>query len=126
MGARAQRPQILPGLTVEQAAAGDGTLVALLVSLAIGAVILIPSLTLLFSLVLRGRFDEPAHPEPPGTPAAGERRPPLGIAAAVCVALGAPLLFFSDGGVTLTLGVVLLLAGLAAASAFLIAQLAGD
>jgi hypothetical protein len=35
-------------------------------------------------------------------------------------------LFFSDGGVALTLGVVLLLAGLAAASAFLIAQLAGD
>jgi cytochrome d ubiquinol oxidase subunit II len=124
--ALAQRPQILPGLTVEQAAAGDGTLVALLVSLAIGAVILIPSLTLLFSLVLRGRFEEPAHPEPPGTPTAGERRPPLGIAAAVCVALGAPLLFFSGGGVALTLGVVLLFAGLAAASAFLIAQVAGD
>ena len=56
--ALAQRPQLLPGLTVEQAAAGDATIVALLVSIAIGAVILIPSLVLLFGLVLGGRFDE--------------------------------------------------------------------
>jgi cytochrome d ubiquinol oxidase subunit II len=124
--ALAQEPQVLPGLTVEEAAASDGTIVALLVSLVIGAVILIPSLTLLFSLVLRGRFDEPARPQPPGEPAPGARRPPLGIAATVCLVPGAPLLFFSEGGVTLTLGVVLLLAGLAAASAFLIAQVAGD
>ena len=56
--ALAQRPQLLPGLTIEQAAAGDATLVALLVSIAIGSVILVPSLALLFAMVLRGRFDE--------------------------------------------------------------------
>jgi cytochrome bd ubiquinol oxidase subunit II len=53
----AQRPQLLPGLTIEQAAAGRSTLIALLVSLAIGALVLVPSLALLFTLVLRGRFD---------------------------------------------------------------------
>ena len=40
----AQRPDLLPGLTIDQAAAGRATLLALLVSLAIGAVLLVPSL----------------------------------------------------------------------------------
>jgi cytochrome bd ubiquinol oxidase subunit II len=53
----AQRPVFLPGLTIEEAAAGHSTLVATIVSLAIGAVVLVPSLALLFGLVLRGRFD---------------------------------------------------------------------
>ena len=119
----AQQPQLLPGLTVQQAAASDSTIVALLVSLAIGAAILIPSLILLFSLVLRGRFDEPARPQPPGGPATGARRTPL-AAGVWCLVPAVPLVFFSDGGVTLTLGVVLLLTGLAAASALLVAQAA--
>src|SRR5262249_7358957 len=54
----AQRPQFLPGLTIEQAAAGRSTLIAMLVALAVGAVVLLPSLGFLFTLVLRGRFDE--------------------------------------------------------------------
>ena len=120
--ALAQRPELLPGLTVEEAAAGDATIVALLISLAVGAAILIPSLVLLFSLVLRGRFDEPPQPAAIETPAPRERRPALGIAGAACTALGAPLLFFSEGGATLALGVVLLLAGLAAAASYLVAQ----
>jgi cytochrome d ubiquinol oxidase subunit II len=124
--ALAQRPQLLPGLTVEQAAAGDATIVALLVSLAVGAVVLIPSLVLLFSLVLRGRFDEPAQPAAIEGPAPAARKPPLGIVAAACTVTGAPLLFFSEGGVTLALGVVLLLAGLVAASALLIAQVTAE
>src|SRR3954452_11892781 len=55
--ALAQRPVILPGLTVEQAAAPDATLVAVIVASVAGALVLFPSLALLFSLVLRGRFD---------------------------------------------------------------------
>jgi cytochrome d ubiquinol oxidase subunit II len=56
--ALAQRPVLLPGLTVQQAAAPDATLVAVIVAVVAGVVVLFPSLALLFSLVLRGRFDE--------------------------------------------------------------------
>ena len=134
--ALAQQPQLLPGLTVEQAAAGDATLVALLVSLAIGAVILIPSLALLFGLILRGRFDERpgelgslehAGSEPAAAPPGTEPGRAAGIAAAVCATLGVPLMFFSDAGVGLALGVVLLMLAVAAAAVFLVPQVAlGD
>jgi cytochrome d ubiquinol oxidase subunit II len=125
--ALAQRPLLLPGLTVEEAAAGDETVVALLVSIAAGSVVLVPSLVLLFSLVLRGRFDEAAAAEPVTAPAAPPARPAqVGVAAAVCAVLGAPLLFFSDGGATLALGVVLLLVAVAAGSAFVVAQVTID
>jgi cytochrome d ubiquinol oxidase subunit II len=53
----AQEPTFLPGLTVEEAAAGDSTIVVLLVGLAVGALILVPSLFVLFRLVVTGRFD---------------------------------------------------------------------
>ena len=53
----AQSPTFLPGLTVQEAAAEDSTLVALLVGLGVGAFILVPSLFVLFRLVLTGRFD---------------------------------------------------------------------
>jgi cytochrome bd ubiquinol oxidase subunit II len=61
--ALAQRPDLLPGeLTLDQAAAGDATLSALLISLAVGAVILVPSLTLLYRLMLRGDLDQSFEP----------------------------------------------------------------
>ena len=56
--ALAQRPDLLPGLTVTDAAAGPAVLWALVVSTAIGAAILVPSLGYLYTLVLRGRFDD--------------------------------------------------------------------
>jgi cytochrome d ubiquinol oxidase subunit II len=65
----AQQPDILPGLTIEEAASGHSSLVALLVGLGIGALLLVPSLGFLFSLVLRGRFD------------AGAERPAAAVAA---------------------------------------------
>lgn len=52
----AQSPTMLPGLTVEEAAAGDDTLVAVIVAVVGGAVILFPSLVLLFRLTLRGQL----------------------------------------------------------------------
>jgi cytochrome d ubiquinol oxidase subunit II len=124
--ALAQRPQLLPGLTVEEAAAGDATIVALLISIAIGSAILVPSLVLLFSLVLGGRFDEPVPAAPVEAAAPVTRRAPLGIVAAVCAGLGAPLLFFSEGGPVLALGVLLLLVGLATASSSLVARATDD
>jgi cytochrome bd ubiquinol oxidase subunit II len=59
--AAGQAPRLLPGLTVVQAAAGRSTLVALIIAVACGAVVLVPSLGLLFTLYLRGRLDTPEH-----------------------------------------------------------------
>jgi cytochrome bd ubiquinol oxidase subunit II len=55
--ALAQQPLLLPHLTLQQAAAPHESLVLVLVAIAMGAAILFPSLALLFSLVLGGRFD---------------------------------------------------------------------
>jgi cytochrome d ubiquinol oxidase subunit II len=103
----AQRPDLLPGLTVEEDAAGHDTLVALLVSIGAGLVILVPSLLLLYGLVLRGRFDPDApavaeHPEP-RAPARESR--PLVPAAGALLAVGVPLTFFGEG-VLLAIGVL--------------------
>jgi cytochrome bd ubiquinol oxidase subunit II len=79
--ALAQRPFALPdraggGLTIEQAAAPSVTLLAMTIAVLAGAVLLAPSLGLLFWLVLGGRFDpsrgarggeaRPRTPERPG------------------------------------------------------------
>ena len=68
--AAGQAPRFLPGLTVVQAAASRSTLVALIIAVACGAVVLVPSLALLFTLYLRGRLDTPEQVAAPGpTPA---------------------------------------------------------
>jgi len=56
--ALAQSPLFLPGLTIEAAAAPRATLIAVTVAVLSGAVILFPSLALLFRLLLSGRLDE--------------------------------------------------------------------
>jgi cytochrome d ubiquinol oxidase subunit II len=59
----AQSPDLLPGeLTLEAAAAPDTTLVALLASVAVGLVVLVPSLYVLYSLTLKGRLDQRFEP----------------------------------------------------------------
>jgi cytochrome d ubiquinol oxidase subunit II len=111
--AAAQEPTFLPGLTVDQAAAGRSTLIATIVAVAAGAVILVPSLGLLFTLFLRGRFDEGTVPEPrPPEPSAVARaaRP-----ASTAVALGAGvagslILVFAEAGWVKAVGVVCLVA----------------
>ena len=61
--ALAQRPEFLPpSLTVQQAAAGHATLVALVIGVAAGLVVLVPSLWYLYRLVLRGQLSEEYHP----------------------------------------------------------------
>jgi cytochrome d ubiquinol oxidase subunit II len=52
----AQQPELLPGLTVSEAAASHDVIVAVLVSVAAGALVLVPSLMLLFTLTLRGQL----------------------------------------------------------------------
>jgi cytochrome bd ubiquinol oxidase subunit II len=71
--AAAQSPTLLAGLTVQQAAAPHDTLVAVIVAVLVGALLLFPSLALLFRLVLRGGLDH-GHEElspSPGRSGAG-------------------------------------------------------
>jgi cytochrome d ubiquinol oxidase subunit II len=85
----AQRPQLLPGLSMEQAAAGRPVIVATIVALALGSLLLVPSLGLLYSLLLRGGFDEqpePARAAPAASGAPATRR--LLPAALGCLAIG--------------------------------------
>jgi cytochrome d ubiquinol oxidase subunit II len=57
----AQHPAFLPGeLTIDEAAAGRPTLVAVLVATGLGAIVLVPSLAYLFRLFLSGRLDKDA------------------------------------------------------------------
>jgi cytochrome d ubiquinol oxidase subunit II len=73
--AAGQYPYMLePGLTIEQAAAGRATLTAMLVSLGIGALLLVPSMTWLFVIFqrehnphARSGDGEPAGPPEPGS-----------------------------------------------------------
>jgi cytochrome bd ubiquinol oxidase subunit II len=59
----AQSPYVLPGeLTLEQAAASDATLSAVVIGVAAGMVILVPSLWWLYRLVLQGRLDQEYEP----------------------------------------------------------------
>jgi cytochrome bd ubiquinol oxidase subunit II len=97
--ALAQRPYLLPGLTVHEAAAGHATLVAVIIAVVLGALVLGPSLVLLFSLVLGGHFERP----PSGVAPAPELAPNVArttaaVAGSVaCLGVGAALLVFADG-----------------------------
>jgi cytochrome bd ubiquinol oxidase subunit II len=63
--ALAQEPYLLPpDLTVEEAAAPDATLTALLIAAAIGMAILVPALAWLFRLALSGKLAYEEEPRP--------------------------------------------------------------
>jgi cytochrome d ubiquinol oxidase subunit II len=109
--ALAQRPELLPGLTVEQAAAGRSTLIATIVGVVVGAAVLVPSLVLLFGLVLRGRFDREAARADAGarTVPHATRPRPVAALAILALAVGLPATFLPDGGPVQAVGVVALL-----------------
>ena len=117
----AQHPRLLPGLTIEQAAAGRSTLIAVVIAAAGGAIILVPSLLLLFSLFLHGRLD--AHAD--GASVADvtgleyrNRARLLGGSALACFVVGAGLTVVGDSGWARVVGVTCLFAF--AASAFVV------
>jgi cytochrome bd ubiquinol oxidase subunit II len=123
--ALAQRPQLLPGLTVDEAAASRPTLIATVVGVAIGALVLIPSLAILFGFVLRGRFDEETASggaTPQQHPSRGRRVSLLGLAAALG-AIGLPLALIFDGGPFLAIAIVALLSSVALASVAIVSAL---
>jgi cytochrome d ubiquinol oxidase subunit II len=112
--ALAQRPNLLPGLSLDDAAAGRATLVAVIVSVAAGAAVLIPSLVLLFRLFLSGRLspaassgEAAARPPSAGRPA-GARLPATFAGATLLAGVGLTVL--ADAGWILALGVVCLFA----------------
>src|SRR5215472_302939 len=117
--AAAQAPQVLPGLTVAEAAAGRSTLIATIVGVAVGAVVLVPSLAVLYSLVLRARLDtaaavdgEAAEPGAAGrrSPVRGSRDLLAGAFAVATLVAGAWLLVFADPAWAHGLGAVALIA----------------
>ncbi len=81
--ALARWPTLLPGLTIDQAAAPHDTMVAVVVAVLAGAVLLFPALALLFTLTLRGRLGE--HGE------SGEAAAPAGQAGVAQLLLGPTL-----------------------------------
>ena len=114
--ALAQRPYILPpDLTVDEAAAPHATLVVVVVAAVIAAVLLLPSLSLLYGLLLGGRFEREAEPDE-----AGERRAirigrwevRVGAAASVFIA-GALLNIFCQNAWQRGVAVAALLGGIA-------------
>ena len=112
----AQQPLVLVDLTIRQAAAPHDTLVVVVVAVLGGAVILLPSLGLLFALLLRGGFD-------PGQAGRGVARAPAphaviassaaglaGRLAVACLIAGIGLLTVAEAGWAHAIGVVSLLA----------------
>jgi cytochrome d ubiquinol oxidase subunit II len=112
----AARPQLLPGLTIQQAAAGRPVIIATLIGLGIGALLLVPSLALLYTLVLRGRFDEQEADAPPRQevrPRTPPRELPLLPAAGICLVAGVVATVAFDSAWGRIIGIPLLLAFIA-------------
>jgi cytochrome d ubiquinol oxidase subunit II len=112
--ALAQRPLLLKGLTVQQAAAPHDTLVLVVVAVLGGATILFPSLALLFRLVLAGRLGH--GPEPQQGPAraatalvVASRAGLLGRIAGACLLAGFGFLTVAESGWAHAIGVIALL-----------------
>jgi cytochrome bd ubiquinol oxidase subunit II len=121
--AAAQEPWFLPGLTVREAAAGRATLIATIIGVAAGAAVLVPSLALLYTLVLRGRLDTTAADGGAGggraagsvAGSAGAAGPavrgrPAWAFAVVTLAAGAGLVVFAGPAWALGIGALLLVA----------------
>ena len=113
----AQSPDILPGLTIDEAAAPDNVIIALLFAIGVGLLVLVPSIVLLYGLVLEGRFDsEPGADAEPRKPAgevqpirAPERRAVAGVF--FLLGAGAAMSLALDGGFLFYLAIAMLFAG---------------
>src|SRR3954451_7284054 len=107
--ALAQSPLFLPGLTIEAAAAPRTTLIAVTVAVLGGAVILFPSLALLFRLDLAGRLAEGGESvdlRPTPRLVRASRQGFLARAALACLIAGIGLLTAAEAAWAHALGVV--------------------
>jgi cytochrome bd ubiquinol oxidase subunit II len=125
----ARWPTLLPGLTIDQAAAPHDTMVAVVVAVLAGAVLLFPALALLFTLTLRGRLGD--HGEPTDEVASAGRSsvgqlllgPTLGARLAVALLIvGFGLLTVAETSWAHAIGVVSLLSFIVVAFAALVPQ----
>jgi len=114
--ASAQSPYLLPTyLTVDEAASPHATLISIIVSAVLAAILLLPSLSLLYGLLLGGRFDpgrttdEQPEPRPVRI---GRWELLVGLAATVFVA-GALLNIFCETAWQRAIAVAALLGGIA-------------
>jgi cytochrome d ubiquinol oxidase subunit II len=121
--ALAQKPILLPGLTIHQAAAPHDTLVAVVIAVLAGGLLVFPSLALLFRLTLGGALraghaapEEGAPPAaPPGRPAGARAlldasaQGLLTRAAVACLIVGFGFLSVLEVGWAHAIGVVALL-----------------
>jgi cytochrome d ubiquinol oxidase subunit II len=120
-------PTILPGLTVDEAAAGHDTLVSLVVAVIAGGVILFPALALLFRLTLAGRFRGAAHVVPETE--ASRTIVNVGLLARLAIAFliaGFGLLSVAEAGWAHGIGVACLVAFIVAGFGAIIAHVLGD
>jgi cytochrome bd ubiquinol oxidase subunit II len=117
--ALAQQPQFLPGLTVDQAAAPRDTLIAVIVAVAGGGIVVIPSLLVLLRLSVAGRLGESSAGGGSVDPRDGPVRTPLlqperaGRPATACLIGGFGFLTVGEAGWAHAIGVTMLLAAIA-------------
>jgi len=117
--ALAQQPQLLPGLTVDQAAAPRDTLVAVIIAVAGGGIVVIPSLLVLLRLSVAGRLGDYSADGGSVDPRNGPARTPglhparAGRLAAACLIGGFAFLTVAEVGWAHAIGATLLLAAIA-------------
>src|SRR3954468_15276872 len=117
--ALAQQPQLLPGLTVDQAAAPHHTLIAVIIAVAGGGIVVIPSLLVLLRLSVAGRLGDDGadggsvdrRSGPFGTPELHPAR--AGRLATACLIAGFGFLTVAEVGWAHAIGVTMLLAAIA-------------
>ena len=117
--ALAQQPQLLPGLTVDQAAAPRDTLIAVIVAVAGGGIVVIPSLLVLLRLSVAGRLGDYSADGGSVDPRNGPVRTPglhpvrAGRLGTACLIGGFSFLTVAEGGWAHAIGVTMLLAAIA-------------
>ncbi len=123
----ARWPTLLPGLTVDQAAAPHDTIVAVIAAVLAGAVLLFPALALLFTLTLRGRLSADGEGTQPITTAGQRGLAQLLLGSALGARLSVALLIVGIGLLNVAhaawahaIGVVSLLAFIVVAFAALV------
>ncbi len=117
--ALAQQPQLLPGLTVNQAAAPRDTLIAVIIAVTGGGIVVIPSLLVLLRLSVAGRLGEYSADGGSVDPGNGRVRTPglhparAGRLAIACLVAGFGFLTVAEVGWAHAIGVTMLFAAIA-------------